>query len=90
MQTAACQVTELNLSENQITDAGVASLCLALQTAACQVTELDLSENQITDAGVVSLCQTLQKAQCPVKFLCLYSNSRITSVGKRRLKKLLE
>ena len=90
LQTAACQVTSLNLSRNQITDAGVASLCLALQTAACQVATLDLSEIQITDAGVVSLCQTLQKAQCPVKFLSLHDNSRITSVGKRCLKKLLE
>ena len=90
LQTAACQVTDLNLSRNQITDAGVASLCLALQTAACQVTTLDLSEIQITDAGVVTLCQTLQKAQCPVEILCLYDNSRITSVGMRRLKKLLE
>ena len=90
LQTAACQVTDLNLSRNQITDAGVASLCLALQTAACQVTTLDLSKIQITDAGVVTLCQTLQKAQCPVEILCLYDNSRITSVGMRRLKKLLE
>ena len=90
LQTAACQVTNLDLGENQITDAGVASLCLALQTATCQVTTLDLSEIQITDAGVVSLCQTLQKAQCPVEILCLYYNSRITSVGRRRLKKLLE
>ena len=90
LQTAACQVAILDLSDNQVTDVGVASLCLALQTAACQVTILDLSRNQITDTGVVSLCQTLQKAQCPVKLLSLYDNSRITSVGKRRLKKLLE
>ena len=90
LQTAVCQVTTLDLNENQITDAGVASLCQALQTAACQVTILGLSRNQITDAGVASLCQTLQKAQCPVKLLNLCDNSRITSVGMRRLKKLLE
>ena len=90
MQTAACQVTTFHLSENQITDTGVASLSQALQTAACQVTELDLSKNQITDAGAVTLCQTLQKAQCPVKFLNLYDNSGITSVGMRHLKKLRE
>ena len=83
-------VTELSLYSNKITDAGVARLCQALQTAACQVTILNLSENQITDAGVVTLCQTLQRAQCPVEVLYLQDNSRITSVGRRRLKKMLE
>ena len=90
LQTAACKVTELHLSHNQITDAGVASLCQALQTAACKVTALHLDDNQVTDAGVVTLCQTLQRAQCPVEYLSLYRNFQITSVGKRRLKKLLK
>ena len=90
LQTAACKVTELDLSDNQITDAGVASLCQALQTAACKVTALHLDDNQVTDAGVVTLCQTLQRAQCPVEYLSLYGNFQITSVGKRRLKKLLK
>ena len=90
LQTEACQVTILDLGENQITDAGVVSLCQALQTAACNVTNLYLDDNQITDTGVATLCQTLQKVQCPVRFLTLYDNSRITSVGKRRLKKLRE
>ena len=90
LQTAACKVTELDLSDNQVTDAGVASLCQALQTAACKVTALHLDYNQVTDAGVVTLCQTLQRAQCPVEYLSLYGNFQITSVGKRRLKKLLK
>ena len=90
LQTAVCKVTELDLSDNQVTDAGVASLCQALQTAACKVTTLHLDDNQITDAGVITLCQTFQRAQCPVEFLSLYGNFQITSVGKRRLKKLLE
>ena len=90
LQTEACQVTILDLDENQITDAGVVSLCQALQTAACNVTNLYLNDNQITDTGVATLCQTLQKAQCPVETLGLYDNSRITNVGMRRLKKLLE
>ena len=90
LQTVACKVTELNLSYNQVTDAGVASLCQALQTAACKVTALHLDDNQVADAGVVTLCQTLQRAQCPVEYLSLYGNFHITSVGKRRLKKLLK
>ena len=90
LQTAACKVTDLDLSRNQIADTGVASLCQALQTAACKVRALHLNDNQVTDAGVVTLCQTLQRAQCPVKYLSLYGNFQITSVGKRRLKKLLK
>ena len=90
LQTAACKVTKLYLNGNQVTDAGVASLCQALQTAACKVTALRLDDNQVTDAGVVTLCQTLQRAQCPVEYLSLYGNFQITSVGKRRLKKLLK
>ena len=49
---------ELDLSGNQVADAGVASLCQALQTPACKVTNLYLSHNQITDAGVTTLCRT--------------------------------
>ena len=90
LQTAACKVTGLDLSTNQITDVGFVSLCQALQTAACKVTILYLIDNQITDAGVANLCQTLQRAQCPVEALNLQGNSQITSVGRRRLKKLLE
>ena len=51
-ETAACQVTTVDLRENQGTDAGVASLCQALQTEACKVARLELRENQITDVGV--------------------------------------
>ena len=90
LQTEACQVTILDLSENQITDAGVVSLCQALQTAACNVTNLHLGNDQITDAGAATLSQTFQKAQCSLGTLDVYYNCRITSVGRKRLKKLPE
>ena len=90
LQTATSKVTTLYLGHNQITDAGVASLCKALKTATCKVTKLNLSWNQISDAGVDNLCQTLQKAHFQVTALNLQGNCQITSVGKRRLKKLLE
>ena len=74
------KLTYLGLFENQITDAGVASLSQALQTPTCKVTTLDLSGNQITDAGVVSLCQALQTPTCEVTTLDLRGN-QITDAG---------
>ncbi|XP_022794541.1 NACHT, LRR and PYD domains-containing protein 12-like [Stylophora pistillata] len=73
-------LTTLSLSFNQITDAGVVSLCEALQTPTCKLTTLDLRENQITDAGVVSLCQTLQTPTCELTTLDLRGN-QITDAG---------
>ena len=74
------KLTKLNLYGNQITDAGVVSLCQALQTPTCKVTTLNLGVNQITDAGVVSLCQALQTPTCKVTTLHL-SGNQITDAG---------
>ena len=74
------KLTKLTLRGNQITDAGVVSLCQALQTPTCKVTTLYLSGNQITDAGVVSLCQALQTPTCKVTTLYLSGNP-ITDAG---------
>ena len=77
------------MASNQITDAGVASLCQALQTPTCKVTELLLAGNQITDADVASLCQALQTPTCKVTLLYLYGN-QITNTAVNRLKYILE
>ena len=74
------KVTELKLFRDEITDAGVVSLCQALQAETCKVTTLDLSANEITDAGVVSLCQALQTPTCNVTTLNL-SHNQITDAG---------
>ena len=62
------------MASNQITDAGVASLCQALQTPTCKVTKLLLAGDRITDAGVAGLCQALQTPTCKVTKLRLYGN----------------
>ena len=62
------------MASNQITDAGVASLCQALQTPTCKVTYLNLKDNQVTDTGVASLCQALQTPTCKVTELLLAGN----------------
>ena len=85
----ATKLTKLELQENQITDAGVVSLCQALQTPACKVTTLDLSGNQITDAGVVSLSRALQTPACKVTTLYL-SDNQITDAGVVSLSQALQ
>ena len=74
---------------NQITDAGVASLCQALQTPTCKVTELLLAGDRITDAGIAGLCQALQTPTCKVTKLRLYGN-QITKTAVNRLRYILE
>ena len=83
------KLTELKLYGNQITDAGVVSLCQALQTPTCKVTTLNLGDNQITDAGVVSLCQALQTPTCKVTTLHLSIN-QITDAGVASLCQALQ
>ena len=74
------KVTDLILFHDQISDAGIVSLCQALQKPTCKVTTLNLSYNQITDAGVVSLFQAFQTATCKVTTLDLWGN-KITDAG---------
>ena len=83
------KLTVLKLLGNEITDAGVVSLCQVLQTATCKVTTLHLSGNQITDAGVVSLCQALQTPTCKVTALDLCYN-HITDAGVFSLFQVLQ
>ena len=74
------KVTELDLFNDKINDAVVASLCQALQTPTCKVTTLYLGLNQITDAGVVNISVALQTATCKVTTLDL-SGNQITDAG---------
>ena len=76
----SCKVTTLDLSGNQITDAGVASLCEALKHPSCKVTTLGLLSNQITDAGVAILCEALKHPSCEVNTLNLFGD-QITDAG---------
>ncbi|PFX24153.1 Protein NLRC5 [Stylophora pistillata] len=77
---AKWKLTKLDLSYNQITDAGVVSLCQALQTPTCKLTTLNLMSNQLTDAGVISLCQALHTPTCTLTTLHLNAN-QITNGG---------
>ncbi len=83
------KLTELKLSDNAITDAGVVSLSQALQSVACQVTSLDLGCNQISDDGAASLSQALQSSACQLSSLDL-SQNQIADAGADSLSQALQ
>ena len=83
------RLTELDLDQNNISDAGVIHLSQALQSSACKVTELSLSDNSILDAGVNCLSQALQSSACKVTTLFLRSN-QITDAGVISLSQALQ
>ena len=89
LKQSTCQLTDLGLSINQITDAGVASLSEALKQSTCQLTTLDLSNNHITDVGVASLSEALKQSTCQLTTLYLYSN-QITDAGVASLSETLK
>ena len=74
------KLLDLDLSGNQITDAGVASLSEALKQSTCQLTTLYLIANQITDDGVASLSEALKQSTCQLTSLVLAVN-QITDDG---------
>ena len=79
----------LNLSCNQIADAGVASLSEALKQSTCRLTTLDLTGNEITDDGVVSLSEALKQSTCQLTTLDLTGNE-ITDDGVASLSDALK
>ena len=78
----------LNLFDNQITDAGVASLSEALKQSTCQLISLDLSYNQITGDGFASLSEALKQRNC-LTTLQLGGN-QITDAGVASLSEALK
>jgi NLR family CARD domain-containing protein 3 len=83
---AACiQPAHINLSNNQITDAGVAALCSALRPGggSTSVRSISLAYNCITDEGAAALANLLQEG-CNLENLCLEGN-HIGPKGARRV-----
>ena len=79
----------LDLSSNQITDAGASTLSKALKQSTCQLSSLDLSNNQISDAGAASLSEALKESTCQLTALLL-DGIQITSVGATSLSEALK
>ena len=79
----------LNLSGNQITDAGVSRLSKTLKQTTMPVTVLMLGANQITDDGAASLSEALKKSTCQITTLYL-NNNQITDAGVTSLSEALK
>ena len=89
LEKDTCFITELDLYDNQITDAGVASLSEVLKEPSCKLTTLDLYGNQITDASVVCLSEALKEPSCKLTTLDLDGN-QITHAGVVSLSEALK
>ena len=81
----------LNLSQNQIGDAGVTALAEAAGKGTLPQLELiDLQDNQIGDAGVMALAEAAGKGTLPqLKTISLYDNSTISQQAQDALKAAL-
>jgi hypothetical protein len=75
LQDERCQLTDLTLSLNDISDDGACMLFEdALTKEHCKLTELNLSECLLTHRCIPSLCKTLQDEHCQLTDLSLGFN----------------
>ena len=80
---------KLDLSGNDITDAGASRLSKAVKQSTMPVTSLCLNGTQITDVGVASLSEALKQSTCQLTTLNLIGN-KITDVGAASLSEALK
>lgn len=59
-----CDLFELSLSSNSVTDQGILPLFNSLDNANCKLNALDLSNTKITDKGVQFMCKVLNHENC--------------------------
>ena len=78
------ELSELDLSFNNVADQGVAHLCGALKDGNCKLTKLNLAGNNIRDQGVAHLCDALKDVNCKLTKLDLVGNN-ITDQGAAHL-----
>ncbi|XP_078026310.1 uncharacterized protein LOC117257880 isoform X2 [Epinephelus lanceolatus] len=60
LSSASCNLTELNLSHNDLLDSGVQMLAVGLQSIHCKLEILKLSGCQVTEKGCLSLASALR------------------------------
>ena len=83
-----CKLNELKLSDNDIGDEGLHTLCTsALRKKQCMLTKLEIAACSLTDDCVQCLCETLNDGNCKLINLDV-SRNNFTEQGKARLRDL--
>jgi Ran GTPase-activating protein (RanGAP) involved in mRNA processing and transport len=70
-----CEITDLSLSDNDIRDEGVRSLCSALRKEQCKLTVLNISRCLLTGKCIPYLSQALGDEMCRLTELLLSGNN---------------
>ncbi|XP_047674820.1 protein NLRC3-like isoform X2 [Tachysurus fulvidraco] len=84
LRTANSPVRELDLSSNNIKDAGLVDLCKGLKSPHCQLEILRLADCGITDKSCGKLASALESVESKLKELDLSSN-KLTDAGVKML-----
>jgi Ran GTPase-activating protein (RanGAP) involved in mRNA processing and transport len=79
-----CQLTELHLSKNKLTDEDAKSLSNALISDKCKLTKLDIGSNDLTDEGAKHLSDALMSDKCKLTELDITWN-KLTHEGAKCL-----
>ena len=74
LKNANCQLTELHMGDNNLTDESVRCLSDALKSENCKLTELNISDNNLTDESGRCLSDALKSENCKLTKLDIAGN----------------
>ncbi|XP_030636238.1 NACHT, LRR and PYD domains-containing protein 3-like [Chanos chanos] len=84
LQSLNCPLRELDLSNNELQDSGVKSLCVGLRNPYCKLEILRLAGCKLTKQSCEAVASVLQSVNCPLRELDL-SNNELQDSGVKML-----